>query len=165
MTRPARAAAILGCLALLAGCSQPDTPRVEGPLAIEILDLCTVCVEVLRCEGKGRQTAYVLDEKGAWGQIITIWAYFADVFRPRTEDFRGLTVYELADDQTTVLSKSAGLEARLDVWNRRVELPDAVVDQSTGNWLGTDGRILGTCVHLAPNDGRALAAALASTSN
>ncbi|MCL4721643.1 MAG: hypothetical protein KJ041_06730 [Gammaproteobacteria bacterium] len=163
MTRRLQLVATLASVALLAGCAKPDTPRVEGPLAIEILELCTVCVEVLRCDGDGRQAAYVMDEKGAWAQVVTIWDYFADFFRPRTEDFRDVISYELGDDQRTVIARSDRQKARLDIWNRKVYLPDSILDQKTGAWLGSDGRVLGSCVHLSPTDGRALATALAGT--
>jgi hypothetical protein len=78
-------------LALLLGCSKPEGARVEGPLALEIPELCTVCVEVLRCDGSARRVAYVLAENDSWAQIATIWDYFAAFFRPKTEDFRVLS--------------------------------------------------------------------------
>jgi hypothetical protein len=129
----------------LSACAGPDTPQVEGPLAIDIPELCTVCVEVLRCEGPSRRAAYVMDEKDAWAQIATIWDYARMFFVPKTEDFRDLAVYELAADLTTPLSVRSGLEARLDVWNRRVELPDSIVVQKTGEWQSLDGATLGSC--------------------
>ena len=150
----------IALLALLAGCARPSTPRVEGPLAIEIQELCTRCVEVLRCQGSERRTFYVMDEKGTWAQITTIWDYFAEFFRPMTEDFRKLTVYELAADEVTVTSRQRGLDARLDVWNRRVELPDSVVDQKSGNWLANDGSRIGQCTVLPRGPDRQMAKTL-----
>jgi hypothetical protein len=147
-------------IALLCACAQPTTPQVQGPLSIEVQELCTVCVEVLRCEGGERRSVYVMDEKGAWAQIATIWDYFADVFRPKTEDFRKVTSYELASDGATVKSRSSGREARLDVWNRRIELPDSVVDQKSGNWLGADGSAIGLCTVLPRGPDRELAKTL-----
>lgn len=141
-----RARALLAAVTVaLASCAKPGTPQVQGPLVIDIPELCTVCVEALRCEGSGRRTAYILEEKGAWAQIATIWDYFAAFFRPKTEDFRDLSQYELAADLRTPVSARRGLEARLDVWNRRVELPDSVIDQKTGRWLALDGSSLGSC--------------------
>jgi hypothetical protein len=136
----------LALAALVTGCARPDTPQVQGPLAVEIPELCTVCVEVLRCEGDGRRVAYVMAEKSAWAQVVTIWDYFAAFFRPKTEDFRDLTVYELAADAATPVAILPGQRARLDVWQRRVVLPDSVVVQKTGAWLSPDGRTLGSCV-------------------
>lgn len=144
----------------LSACAQPTTPQVQGPLVIEVQELCTVCVEVLRCEGGERRTVYVMDEKGAWAQIVTIWDYFADFFRPKTEDFRVLSVFEVGADGTTVISRAANLEARLDVWNRRIELPDSVVDQKSGKWLGKDGAAIGACVVLPRGPDRELAKTL-----
>ena len=148
---------------LLSGCGKPATPQVQGPLAIEVQELCTVCIEVLRCEGPQARTAYVMDEKGAWAQIATIWDYFAAFFRPKTEDFRTLTIYGLSDDMARAVSAQRGLEARLDVWNRRIELPDSVVDQKTGAWLGPDGSNRGQCTVLARGPDRQFAATLAET--
>jgi hypothetical protein len=144
----------------LAGCAQPATPQVQGPLAIDIPELCTVCVEVLRCEGGEKRVAYVMDEKSAWAQIATIWDYFAQFFRPKTEDFRRVSIYQLAPDLSRAVSVRRGLEARLDVWNRRVELPDAVVDQTTGAWLAPDGATLGLCTHLPRGPDRQFVATL-----
>lgn len=148
---------------LLAGCARPATPQVQGPLAIEVQELCTVCIEVLRCEGPQARVAYVMDEKGAWAQIATIWDYFAAFFRPKTEDFRTLTIYALSDDMARAVSAQRGLEARLDVWNRRIELPDAVIDQKTGAWLARDGSERGQCAVLARGPDRQFAALLEET--
>ncbi len=160
------ASTALSVISLLSACARPDTPRVEGPLAIEIPELCTVCVEVLRCEGPARRAAYVLDEKDAWAQIATIWDYMKMFFAPKTEDFRDLTVYELAVDLRTPLSARGNLEVRLDVWNRRVELPDSIVVQKTGEWLAPDGAQIGSCTILARGPDRefkrALEAAIAA---
>jgi hypothetical protein len=150
----------LAVASLLAACTRPDTPRVEGPLAIDIPELCTVCVEVLRCEGPARRAAYVLDEKDAWAQIATIWDYMKMFFAPKIEDFRDLTVYELAADLKTPLSARGNLKARLDVWNRRVELPDSVVVQKTGEWQSLNGAQIGSCTVLARGPDRELKRAL-----
>ena len=75
-------------LLALSACSRPATPRVEGPLVVDISELCTQCIETLACEGDGRRTTYVLDEKSFWAQIATIWDYLIQHVRPKTEDFR-----------------------------------------------------------------------------
>lgn len=154
----------LTLVCLLSACARPDTPRVERPLAIDIPELCTVCVEVLRCEGTARRTAYVMDEKDAWAQIATIWDYMKMFFTPKVEDFRDLTVYELAADWRTPVSVRRDLEVRLDVWNRRVELPDSVVVQKTGEWLSLDGTGLGRCTLLARGPDRQFKRALEAAS-
>lgn len=160
MTSHPRRWICVSMLLLVAGCAKPTTPRVERPLAIEIQELCTRCVEVLRCEGGERRTFYVMDEKGTWAQITTIWDYFAEFFRPMTEDFRTVSVYEMAADGETVAARQTGLEARLDVWNRRVELPDAVVDQKSGQWLARDGSSIGQCAVLPRGPDRQMAKTL-----
>ncbi len=147
----------LALLAMLAACAKPTTPQVQGPLAVDIPELCTVCVEVLRCDGSERHTFYVMDEKGAWAQVVTIWDYFAQFFRPKTEDFRSLTMYEVAADTVAVKSRTAGLEARLDVWNRRIELPDSVVEQKSGQWAARDGSVIGQCAVLPRGPDREMA--------
>jgi hypothetical protein len=159
MLLPAIAAAAL----TLVGCAKPATPQVQGPLVIDIPELCTVCIEVLRCEGAQQRVAYVMDEKGAWAQIATIWDYFARFFRPKTEDFRTLTIYELTPDLARATSARTDLEARLDVWNRRIELPDAIIDQKTGAWLSRDGARQGQCTHLPRGPDRQFAATLQET--
>lgn len=164
LRRSPRCAAWLAAAAFavlsIAGCARPSAPQVQGPLAIDIPELCTRCVEVLRCEGGGRRVAYVMAEKSTWAQILTIWDYFAAFFRPKTEDFRDLTSYELGERPAEVLQRQAGQRARLDVWQRRVELPGAVVEQKTGAWLTADGRAMGTCTHLPRGEDRRYAARL-----
>lgn len=159
-SRGARRCAVGLALALLLGCSKPEGARVEGPLALEIPELCTVCVEVLRCDGSARRVAYVLAENDSRAQIATIWDYFAAFFRPKTEDFRVLTVYELGARLAEVLSVLRGQRARLDVWNRRVELPGVVVDQRNAAWLTADGRPIGTCRLLPRGEDRRYAKSL-----
>lgn len=156
MTRPSTLLVAM----LLAGCARPDTPQVQGPLAIDIPELCTVCVEVLRCEGPGRRTAYVMAEKGAWAQVATIWDYFIAFFRPKTEDFRDLTAYALDAGGDRATGAERGLEARLDVWNRRVEVPGAVIVQKSGAWLDAQGQPLGQCTLLPRGADRPYAAKL-----
>lgn len=158
-------AAVAALLLMLTGCAKPSTPQVEGPLAIEISEYCTVCIEVLRCEGSTQRVAYVLEEKGAWAQIATIWNYVAEFFRPKTEDFRQLTLYELAPDMASAVAVRGGLEARLDVWNRRVEVPNAVIDQKTGAWLAADGANQGQCTHLPRGPDRQFVTTLRETSS
>lgn len=160
MTMGTARSTLVALLASLAACAQPTTPQVQGPLALEVQELCTRCIEVLRCEGGERRTVYVMDEKGALAQIATIWDYFADFFRPKTEDLRTVTVYELGTDGATVQSRAGDLDVRIDVWNRRIELPDSVVDQKSGNWLGKDGAVIGLCTVLPRGPDRELAKTL-----
>ncbi len=150
-------------LLLLAACARPSSPQVTGPLAIDIPELCTRCVEVLECEGTGARTAYVMAEKSSGAQIATIWDYFAAFFRPKIEDFRDLTVYELGPDGAVRRSESGRLQARLDVWKRRVELPEGrVLDQQSAKWLTAEGSPLGRCRHLAAAEARARARELSA---
>ncbi|MBK6598021.1 MAG: hypothetical protein IPG25_09090 [Proteobacteria bacterium] len=165
MTNRITPLAVAALLLVLAGCAKPTTPQVQGPLAIDIPEYCTVCIEVLRCESPSRQVAYLLHEQGAWAQIATIWNYFAEFFRPKTEDFRKLTIYDLAPDASRAVASRASLEARLDVWNRRVELPDAIVDQKTGAWLTSDGVNQGQCTHLPRGPDRQFIATLQETTS
>lgn len=165
-SRPAAFVASLLCIASISGCSKPVGSQVAGPLAIDIPELCTRCVEVLRCEAPGRSTAYVLAEKSVGAQIATIGDYFMLFFRPKSEDFRDVTVYELAPtsaeaDDIPVLSTDASQRARLDVFARRVELPGTVIEQKTGLWFNADGTPLGDCAHLPRGADRAFAKRLA----
>jgi hypothetical protein len=153
-------APLLFAALLLTACARPDTPQVQGPLAIDIPELCTVCVEVLRCEGPQGRTAYVMAEKGKWAQIATIWDYFIAFFRPKTEDFRELATYSLDASGERATAVQRGLEARLDVWNRRVEVPGAVIVQKSGEWLDAAGQPQGQCTLLPRGADRPYAAKL-----
>jgi hypothetical protein len=150
-------------LATLAGCARPAGPRVEGPLAIDVPELCTRCVETLECEGVGRRTTYVLDEKTTWGQIATIWDYLVQHVSPKTEDLRAATAYDFpGGDGAAKPAAAPGGRARLDVWQRRIELPGAVIVQKTGQWLDAGGTPIGSCRVLAPADSRRRARDLAT---
>lgn len=146
------AACLIGTV-VLSGCSQPSTPQVTAPLVIDIEELCTQCVEVLRCDGDEiNTTIYVLHKKSFWAQIATIWDYLIQAVSTKTEDFRDVTKYVYATDSTSIASSSQG-RARLDVWLRRIELPDSVVDETNASWTDATGKTLGACVHLPRVEG------------
>lgn len=156
------AACLFGSM-VLSGCSQPSTPQVTAPLVIDIEELCTQCVEVLRCDGDEiNTTVYVMHKKSFWAQIATIWDYLVQVVGTKTEDFRDVTQYVYTDDSTRITSSTKG-RARLDVWLRRIELPDSIVDETNASWTDPAGQALGACVHLPRVEGITLAGTLSKT--
>lgn len=154
-----RVALAVPAAVMFAACARPEGPRVEGPLAIDVPELCTVCVEVLRCRGADSSVVYVLHRKGAWAQIATIWDYAAGFVRPKTEDFRRLSTLTV-DGADAVIARVDDERARLDVWRRRIELPGAMIDQTSADWIDADGSVRGRCEHLERDAGLALAARL-----
>jgi hypothetical protein len=114
-------------------------------------ELCTKCVAYLRCipddaapPVDDRFALYYFETKDFWGQIATIWDYFAKWFNPVTSESRPATVYRNAgagERRTT-----ATLEAYLDVKNARIEIDGTWIDRDTSVWyaLETNERI-GQC--------------------
>lgn len=161
MKRGARAVTLLLAV-LLGACARPPAAAVTGPLAIDISELCTRCVEVLKCEGEGAHRIYVLAEKSAWAQIATIGDYFLQYVRPKSEDFRDVKLYDSGAEPPRLLeARERG--ARLDVMSRRIELPDGIVVQKDGSWLDAAGQPKGHCTHVPRGEDRALAKRLAAS--
>lgn len=157
---PRGKAALLMLAALAGGCARPPAQGVSGPFAIDVSELCTRCVEVLKCEGEDVGRIYVLAEKSAWGQIATIGDYFLQYLRPKSEDFRDVRVYDSRAEPPRLL-ESRRRGARLDVMARRIELPEGVVAQKDGTWLDAAGESKGACTHVPRGEDRALAKRLA----
>lgn len=140
----ATALAVLGCT------PPPTTAQVTGPLALDVPELCTKCLEVLRCESGDRETIYVLHEKSFGAQIATIWTYLVWLVRVKTEDFRdaSILVRERVAGEWGPVSRTDDLRARLDIWNRRIELPGAVISLRDASWTDAAGAPLGRCTQL-----------------
>lgn len=157
---PRGTAVLLVLVALAGGCARAPAPAVSGSLAIDVSELCTRCVEVLKCEGEAVGRLYVLAQKSAWGQIATIGDYFLQYIRPKSEDFRDVRVYDSRAEPPRLL-ESRRRGARLDVMARRIELPEGVVAQKDGTWLDAADRPKGICTHVPRGEDRALAKRLA----
>lgn len=154
----------LATLLALTGCG--PLPGPEGPLAVEINELCTTCVDFLRCDlapaDEGGVTLYVLEQKTFGQQVATIGHYFMQYINPRTVDRRGVTVLSRPAHAAAPVQQQG--QAEQDLVEFVLRLPGARVDLYTGNWYGADGTLLGSCQVLPRNEGRELRAALSGSS-
>lgn len=154
-----RLAATIVALLGLAGCG--PLPGPERELVIPVNDLCTTCVDFLRCEADGGAgdalTLYVLEQKTFMAQIATIWQYLVQYINPRKTDRRGVTTWTRSGEGPA--SSSPG-QAEQDLVTFEIRLPGARIDQYTGAWYGAGDSRLGSCRVLARAEGRDLLAAL-----
>lgn len=143
----------------LAGCG--PLPGPERELAIEINDLCTTCVDFLRCEADAAagdaMTLYVLEQKSFMAQIATIWQYLVQYINPRKTDQRGVMVWTASGDGPPTSSTG---QAEQDLVTFEIRLPGARIDQYTGAWYGAGDTRLGSCRVLTRAEGRDLLASL-----
>ena len=146
---------------LLSGCAAP-TPQVE--LLIPLNAKCTTCEDFIRCERNSGNAAvydpsfniYRLEPKGMLAQLATVWEFLIQLFYTRTEDVRPLSIYAQrpGDMEAFKRSTTGEAEARIDLVEHRIYLPDGWIDQVTGVWHGADDAPRGACRVLAPADGR-----------
>lgn len=150
-----RLAAMIVALLGLAGCG--SLPGPERELAIQVNDLCTTCVDFLRCEADGPDgdslTLYVLEQKSFMAQIATIWQYLVQYVNPRKTDQRGVTVWTRGGQGPA--TRSTG-QAEQDLVTFEIRLPAARIDQYTGAWYGAGDTRLGSCRVLTRAEGRDL---------
>ena len=66
-------------------------------------ELCTMCVAYVQCQtdqteeaATGTFALYYFETKSFWGQVATIWDYFAEWFDPVTRENRPATIYRFA---------------------------------------------------------------------
>jgi hypothetical protein len=154
----------------LMGCAAP-TPQVE--LLIPVNAKCTTCEDFIRCEGTTGNAAvydpsfdiYRLEPKGTLAQLATVWEFLIQLFYTRTEDVRPLSIYAQRPGETEAFKRSTtnNAEARIDLIQHRINLPDGWIDQVTGERLGADDALRGSCRVLAPADGRELLKLFAET--
>ena len=148
---------------LLAGCAEP-LPQAD--LLIPVESKCTTCEDFIRCDGGSGNAAvydpsfdiYRLEPKGILAQLATVWEFLIQLFHTRTEDLRPLTMYAQRQGTAGVLQrlKTGSGEARIDLIQHRIHVPDGWIDQVTGERHGPDDVTRGACRMLAPADGRAL---------
>jgi hypothetical protein len=150
-----RLTAMIVALLGLAGCG--PLPGPERELAIQVNDLCTTCVDFLRCEADGPAgdslTLYVLEQKSFMAQIATIWQYLVQYVNPRKTDQRGVTVWTRSGQGPATSSTG---QAEQDLVTFEIRLPGARVDQYTGAWYGAGDTRLGNCRTLTRAEGRDL---------
>ena len=145
----------------LMGCSSPE-PQVQ--LLIPVNDKCTTCEDFIRCDGGSANAAvydptfdiYQLKPKGTLAQLATVWDFLIQLFHTRTEDVRPLSVYAQRRDEAEAFKRSTtgNLEARIDLVQHRIRVPEGWIDQVTGEWHGADDTPRGTCRIVASADGR-----------
>ena len=150
-------------LGLLAGCAKP---LPEAELLIPVNAKCTTCEDFIRCDGSSGNAAvydptfdiYRLEPKGTLAQLATGWDFLIQLFYTRTEDVRPLSVYAQRPGTTEAFERSAtgDAEARIDLVEHRIQVPDAWIDQITGQRRGTDNTPRGYCRLLNPTEGREL---------
>jgi len=154
----------------LLGCASP-TPQVE--LLIPVNAKCTTCEDFIRCEGGSGNAAlydpsfdiYRLEPKGTLAQLATVWEFLIQLFYTRTEDIRPLSIYAQRPGETEAFKRSTtnNAEARIDLVQHRINLPEGWIDQVTGERHGADDALRGSCRVLAPADGRELLKLFAET--
>ena len=150
-------------LGVLVGCA---APLPQAQLLIPVNAKCTTCEDFIRCDGGSANAAvydpsfdiYRLEPKGTLAQLATVWEFLIQLFYTRTEDFRPLSMYAQRPGTTGGLQrlKTGNAEARIDLVQHRIHVPDGWIDQVTGERHGTDGASSGSCQVLAPADGREL---------
>lgn len=154
---------VLVILAMLAACGAPP-PTAD--LLIPVNAKCTTCEDFIRCDGGSANAAvydptfdlYRLEPKSVLAQIATVWHFLIQLFYTRTEDFRPLTVYAQRPGDSQAFSRTANKagEARTDLVENRIYLPEGWIDQVNGEWHGADGSLRGACRVLKPAEGREL---------
>ena len=150
-------------VSLLVGCAKP-LPQAE--LLIPVESKCTTCEDFIRCDGGSSNAAvydpsfdiYRLEPKGIVAQLATVWEFLIQLFYTRTEDLRPLSVFAHRLDSTEPFKRvtAGAAEARIDLVQHRIHLPDGWIDQVTGERHGPDDAPHGACRLLAPAEGRAL---------
>ena len=133
------------CL-ILAGCSVRPEPT---GLALPIDRRCTTCDDFIACSPTDAtaETLYHLQPKSFLAQVATIFDYLLQAVWQRAEDERAVRTYT----GTAPVATSA---AAIDLVNHRIRIGDLTIDQTSGNWLASDGGIIGQCRLLPLAEGR-----------
>ena len=158
-------------LGVLVGCA---APLPQAQLLIPVNAKCTTCEDFIRCEGSSGNAAvydpsfdiYRLEPKGTLAQLATVWEFLIQLFYTRTEDIRPLSIYAQRPGETEVFRRTftSNAEARVDLVQHRINLPDGWIDQVTGERHGPDDALRGSCRVMAPADGRELLKLFAESS-
>jgi hypothetical protein len=166
MTRYATAVIAFWTLLLLATAS----PLSKQPLAQEVHstpdwgdypllmsqfgELCTMCEAYLKCEADGLSnpdseafTLYYFQTKTFWGQIATIWDYFAKWFDPVTSENRPATIYRF--QKNSRISEPVPTKTNLSVADSRIDIDNTWIDRDGSTWHNRSGDVIGTCKRLS----------------
>ena len=133
-------------------------------LASQFGELCTMCEATVVCrsvrEANGSGASFELDSlsdasfvlyhfrtKTFWGQIATIWDYFARWFDPVTSEERPVDIYRQRSDAGVVVRQASLTEtAYLSKADAQIFVQGRRIDRWTGEWAHESGAPLGTCV-------------------
>ncbi|MEQ8510247.1 MAG: hypothetical protein RIF37_09435 [Rhodospirillaceae bacterium] len=142
--------------ASIAVAQQPSDPLAtpdwgDYPLLMsQFGELCTMCEAYVRCTPNADQEIssklYYFKNKTFWGQIATIWFYFAKWFAPITNEGRPAAIYTFSPDGSAESMMPA--EAYLDVAESKIEIGGTWIDRDTNTWFALDNTTLGQCVRL-----------------
>jgi hypothetical protein len=154
---------VMLALGAVAGCGSP-APQVE--LLIPVNALCTTCEDFIRCDAGSANPAvydpnfdiYRLEPKGTLAQLATVWEFLIQLFYTRTEDFRPLSIYSQRPGTVAPFERTitGDAEARTDLVQHRILVPQGWIDQVTGERHGAEDQLLGSCRLLKPAEGREL---------
>lgn len=113
-------------------------------------ELCTMCEAYVKCtpdtaRGAEQQgfNLYYFQVKSFWGQIATIWIYFAVWFDPITSEERPAAIYRF-DGSRAVIPTTAYLSEE----DALIEIDDTQIDRDSADWHNSDGVRIGTCTRL-----------------
>ena len=116
-------------------------------------EICTMCVAYLQCRPKqtdetaGENFAlYYFETKSFWGQIATIWDYFAVWFDPVTSETRPATIYRFSSDANG--NVRIPTNAYLSVADAKIEIDNTWIDRDTSEWYSDSGENIGSCRRL-----------------
>ena len=138
--------------------AQPNEPFQTTPdwgdhplLMSQFGELCTMCVAYLYCTPDttedGATSGFMLyhfQTKDFWGQIATIWDYFARWFDPVTSESRPATIF---DGMNTGGSPTRmDTLAYLDEAESRVDIGGTWIHRDSSVWFDGSGQRLGTCM-------------------
>ena len=161
MTRYRRLAAVWTLLALMAIPSnilaQEAEPSFTTPdwgdyplLMSQFGELCTMCIAYVRCKEDNPGTSstedfaiYYFEIKSFWGQIATIWDYFAKWFDPVTSEKRPALIYRFNDDGNEYASVPT--TAYLSREKSRIEIENTWIDRNTADWYAKSNEQIGSC--------------------
>ncbi|MBM4221399.1 MAG: hypothetical protein FJ170_05565 [Gammaproteobacteria bacterium] len=146
---------------VLAGCgAKPPATDLLIPVNVR----CSTCTDYIRCEAAAGNPAvggqafslYALEARGPGNEITSITEYFLQFAEPKTRFGRPLSVHVQTTGATGQPERrsSMGLTVTIDQATHRLELPDAWIDQRTGEWHGRDDSLRGTCRILGREQGR-----------
>lgn len=116
-------------------------------------ELCTMCEAYVQCSAEQPTTSnapaftlYYFETKTFWGQIATIWDYFAKWFDPVTSEKRPATVFKFTPiEQPNVTTP---VTAYLSVADATIDIDGTRINRNTLAWFANDGATIGSCSRL-----------------